>query len=72
MEVVNMSSRALKNLHTEITAELTRRQDIMQESCEHPKWTSIMYMRPGATYTGCSICGKAKHTLEPKQAQQEQ
>ena len=72
MNVTEMSSRELKNLHARITDELTRRQGALQKTCEHPEWSEIMYMRPGATYTGCVVCGMAMNTLELGQRQEQE
>ena len=67
MTVVDMSTRELRSLQSKIADELTRRQEILQLTCEHSLWTSIMYMRPGATYIGCTVCGIAKSKVDAMQ-----
>ena len=54
-----LTTEELRQIADHISRELERRQIELQETCAHPEYIDIMYMRPGATYRGCKVCQKA-------------
>ena len=59
MDVKVLTTEELQKLANRISEELGRRQKELQQTCDHPEYVDIMYMRPGAFYRGCSVCQKA-------------
>ena len=56
MDIKKSTTEKLREMYKEIESELRERQKRLQETCEHPSWVDVMYMRPGAFYIGCSVC----------------
>ena len=59
LNVRSLTTEELRQAADRITEELKRRQKELQQTCAHPEYVDIMYMRPGATYRGCKVCQKA-------------
>ena len=59
LDVRSLTTEELWQAANRITNELERRQKELQQTCAHPEYVDIMYMRPGATYRGCKICQNA-------------
>ena len=58
LDVRSLSTEELWQTADRIKKELERRQKELQQTCSHPEYVAIMYMRPGATYRGCKVCQK--------------
>ena len=65
MDVKVLTTEELRKLANRISKELERRQKELQQTCDHPEYVDIMYMRPGATYRGCKVCQKVALGLGP-------
>ena len=59
VDVKALTTEELRQIAHRISKELKRRQAELQQTCAHPEYVDIMYMRPGATYKGCKVCQKA-------------
>ena len=59
LDVSSLTTEELWRTSDRIARELERRQKELQQTCAHPDYIDIMYMRPGATYRGCKFCQKA-------------
>ena len=59
LDVRALTTQELRQIAGRISEELKRRQIELQQTCTHPEYVDIMYMRPGATYRGCKVCQKA-------------
>ena len=64
--VKNVTTVELQEVYEIIKVELERRYYALQETCKHPEWVEIMYMRPGAFYTGCKVCQAYKTDSLPE------
>ncbi len=58
LDVRSLSTEELWQTADRIKKELERRQKELKRTCAHPEYVAIMYMRPGATYSGCRVCQK--------------
>ena len=58
LDVRSLTTEELWQTADRIKKELERRQKELQQTCAHPEYVDIMYMRPGATYRGCKVCQK--------------
>ena len=59
LDLRELTTEELRQIADRISKELERRQKELQQTCAHPEYVDIMYMRPGATYRGCRVCQKA-------------
>ena len=65
LDVRSLTTEDLWQAADHIRKELARRQEELQQTCTHPEYEDIMYMRPGATYLGCKVCQKAAPKPRP-------
>ena len=55
IQVIDLPTDKLRDLQAQVNAELAKRQEALQATCDHPELTHIMWMRPGAFYLGCKV-----------------
>ena len=55
LDVKALSTDELRQIADRISKELAQRQSELQQTCAHPEYVDIMYLRPGATYIGCKV-----------------
>ena len=66
IDVQQLTDWELRKFFEDARTELYDRQKKRQETCTHPKYVEVVFMRPGMHGMECSDCGLPKPIEIPK------